>query len=191
MKLNNEDNKLKMSLQLLASDNIDNDDEKDEDLNEANNEEQKPEVKMLTQEEVNKLVARAKKKEREKAEAELKKQYEEKIAEEKRLALLSEKERQAELDKKEREEFLKQKAEFQKEKMMLETEKLLKKEGLNEGLASYVVRDTAEDTLAEINKMKEIFSKGYEETIKDRLKGNAPRKAQGAVVDPFMQGFSN
>lgn len=181
-----EENKLKMSLQLLAS----NDEEdKNDNLNDEKDDE-KDAVKTFTQEEVDRLIAKAKKKAKEKAEADLSKAFEEKMAEEKRLALLSEKERQAEIEKKQRADFEKEKAEFERNKMMFETKKLLVKEGLDEGLASYVVRDTAEETLAEITNMKNIFSKGYEENINNRLKNNAPRKGQGATIDPFLQGFS-
>lgn len=177
------DELLKMSLQLLASNN----EEDNEGLNEENNEEA---VKTFTQEEVDRLIAKAKKKAKEKAEADLSKLFEEKIAEEKRLALLSEKERQAEIEKKQRADFEKEKAEFERNKMMFETKKLLVKEGLDEGLAGYVVRDTAEATLAEITNMKNIFSKGYEESINKRLMNNAPRQGQQApVIDPFIQGL--
>lgn len=178
-----EENKLKMSLQLLASNNGENDDLNDE------KDDEKDAVKTFTQEEVDRLIAKAKKKAKEKAEADLSKAFEEKMAEEKRLALLSEKERQAEIEKKQRADFEKEKAEFERNKMMFETKKLLVKEGLDEGLASYVVRDTAEETLAEITNMKNIFSKGYEENINNRLKNNAPRKGQGATIDPFLQGL--
>lgn len=177
-----EENKLKMSLQLLASDN--EGDDNNEDLNDDA-------VKTFTQEEVDKLIAKAKKKAKEKAEADLSKAFEEKMAEEKRLALLSEKERQAEIEKKQRADFEKEKAEFERNKMMFETKKLLVKEGLDEGLAGYVVRDTAEATLAEITNMKNIFSKGYEENINKRLKNNAPKQGQGNNnIDPFIQGLS-
>lgn len=179
-----EENKIKMSLQLLASNG------EEDNQNDLNDENKDDAVKMFTQEEVDKLIAKAKKKAKEKAEADLSKAFEEKMAEEKRLALLSEKERQAEIEKKQRADFEREKAEFERNKMMFETKKLLVKEGLDEGLAGYVVRDTAEATLAEITNMKNIFSKGYEENINNRLKNNAPRKGQGATIDPFMQGFS-
>ena len=179
-----EEEKIKMSLQLLAGSEDDNNNDDNNDDNDNDN------VKTFTQEEVDKLIAKAKKKAKEKAEADLSKAFEEKMAEEKRLALLSEKERQAEIEKKQRADFEKEKAEFERNKMMFETKKLLVKEGLDEGLASYVVRATAEETLAEITNMKNIFSKGYEENINNRLKNNAPRKGQGAeTIDPFLQGF--
>ena len=175
------EDKIKMNLQLLAGDGEDNND-----LNSENNDEA---VKTFTQEEVDKLIAKAKKKAKEKAEADLSRAFEEKIAEEKRLALLSEQERRAEIEKKERADFEREKAEFERNKMMFETKKLLVKEGLDEGLAGYVVRDTAEATLAEITNMKNIFSKGYEENINKRLKNNTPRQGQQATIDPFLQGL--
>lgn len=187
MKLNNEENKLKMSLQLLASDNIDDDNDNEDNGDEGQEEQEKT----FTQEDINKMIAKAKKKEREKAEAEFNKRFEEKIAEEKRLAGLSDEQKQKEAEKKAREAFIKEQAEFKREKMLYETEKLLRKEGLNEELAGYVIRESAEETLEEINKLKGIFNASIEQEINSKLKNTAPRKGQApADIDPFLQGFS-
>lgn len=176
---------LKMSLQLLASE----EEEQEEKAQGLNEEEQKE--KTFTQDDVNKLISKAKRKEREKVEVEVFKKFEEKLEEEKRLALLSEKERQQEIERKEKELFHQEKEAFKKEKMIFEAKKLLSERGLDGELADYVVRDNAEDTLTEINKIQDIFNKSYQENINKRLKSSTPTHSNNKKedIDPFIKGF--
>lgn len=146
--------------------------------------------KTFTQAELDAIITKRLEKERKKMET----NFTKKIEEEKRLASLDEEERQKEIYRIEKENFEKERAEFQKEKMLQETRNLLLKDSLPDEFAQYLVRDTAEATLEEINKFKEVFNSSLQASVEKRLGGKTPGQAPGAKnedkkKDAFLEGF--
>lgn len=159
-----------------------------EESSEQKGEEASKSEKTFTQDELDSIITKRLEKERKKMES----SFTKKIEEEKRLASLSEEEKQKEIYKIEKEKFEKERQEFQKEKMLQETKNLLLKDSLPDTFAEYLVRDTAEATLDEINKFKDIFNTSLQAGVEKKIGGKTPGLSSGRKdkeADAFLKGF--
>ena len=154
-----------------------------------------PEPKTYTEEELQKIadkrVTEAIKKREEKLRAEMQEQIEKERKEAEELAKLSEKEKAERLFAQQREEFEKQKLEFEKAKLELEATKILDERKIPTRFVKYVVADTAENTMANIESFEKEWKEALQTEIDARLKGKTPQTmgATKTVVDPFIEGF--
>lgn len=139
-----------------------------------------PEPKTYTEEELQKIadkrVTEAIKKREEKLREEMRKQIEKERKEAEELAKLSEKEKADRLFAQQREEFEKQKLEFEKAKLELEATKILDERKIPARFVKYVVADTAENTMANIESFEKEWKEAIQSEIELRLKGKTPQK---------------
>lgn len=139
-----------------------------------------PEPKTYTEEELQKIadkrVTEAIKKREEKLRAEMQEQIEKERKEAEELAKLSEKEKADRLFAQQREEFEKQKFEFEKAKLQLEATKILDERKIPARFVKYVVADTAENTMANIESFEKEWKEAIQSEIELRLKGKTPQK---------------
>ena len=102
------------------------------------------------------------------------------------LAKLSEKERIAKELEIQRNEFEAEKSKFQRERLTLQTEKDLISKDMPAEFAQFVVADTAEQTLININTLQASWQAAIEKAIDDKVKGRTPTGNQppttGAVT---------
>ena len=141
--------------------------------------EDKTEPKTYTEEELQKIadkrVTEAIKKREEKLRMEMQEQIEKERKEAEELAKLSEKEKADRLFAQQREEFEKQKAEFEKAKLELEATKILDERKIPTRFVKYVVADTAENTMANIESFEKEWKEAIQSEIESRLKGKTPQ----------------
>jgi hypothetical protein len=90
------------------------------------------------------------------------------------LAKLSEKERLAKELEIQRNEFEQEKSKFQRERLTLQTEKDLISKDMPVEFAPFVVADTAEQTLININTLQASWQAAIEKAIDDKVKGRTP-----------------
>ena len=139
-----------------------------------------PEPKTYTEEDLQKIadkrVTEAIKKREEKLRAEMQEQIEKERKEAEELAKLSEKEKADRLFAQQREEFEKQKLEFEKAKLELEATKILDERKIPTRFVKYVVADTAENTMANIESFEKEWKEALQAEIDARLKGKTPQK---------------
>ena len=90
------------------------------------------------------------------------------------LAKLSEKERLAKELEIQRNEFEQEKSKFQRERLTLQTEKDLISKDMPAEFAPFVVADTAEQTLININTLQASWQAAIEKAIDDKVKGRTP-----------------
>lgn len=145
-----------------------------------------PEPKTYTEEELQKIVDKrvteAIKKREEKLMAEMQEQIEKERKEAEELAKLSEKEKADRLFAQQREEFEKQKLEFEKAKLELEATKILDERKIPTRFVKYVVADTAENTMANIESFEKEWKEALQTEIDARLKGKTPQKGDPVVT---------
>ena len=108
------------------------------------------------------------------------------------LAKLSEKERLAKELEIQRNEFEQEKSKFQRERLTLQTEKDLISKDMPAEFAPFVVADTAEQTLININTLQASWQAAIEKAIDDKVKGRTPtgnaQATTGAVTkEQFMK----
>lgn len=147
------------------------------------------ETKMLSQEEVNRLIAQAKSKAKDEAKKEMEITFDERVKQ-----AVEEAEKQAGMTSKELQKYKEQQAEQEKEKLLKQIEDLkrentkreLRDEAIktlsdrklpvNDRVLNFVVKDTAEDTLSAIDDMAEIIV-----SIKNEYASSEPPIASGGV----------
>jgi vacuolar-type H+-ATPase subunit I/STV1 len=136
------------------------------------------EVKKLVQSEADRMFTQGSKKLREKWEQE----QQEKIKQAEELAKLSEKERAAKELEIQRTEFEQEKSKFQRERLTLQTEKDLISKDMPAEFAPFVVADTAEQTLININTLQASWQAAIEKAIDDKVKGRTPAGNQAPTT---------
>lgn len=97
-----------------------------------------------------------------------------KVKQAEELAKLSEKERAAKELEIQRTEFEQEKSKFQKERLTLQTEKDLISKDMPPEFAPFVVAETAEQTLININTLQASWQAAIEKAIDDKVKGRTP-----------------
>lgn len=97
-----------------------------------------------------------------------------KVKQAEELAKLSEKERLAKELEIQRNEFEAEKSKFQRERLTLQTEKDLISKDMPPEFAPFVVADTAEQTLININTLQASWQAAIEKAIDDKVKGRTP-----------------
>ena len=175
---NNLQGLLRMNLQLLAEDTGAGE-------GGGNNppEENKPESKTYTDEELQKLIQSESDKRvtqaMKTAEQKWQKEYEEKLANEKseaeKLAKMTADERAQAKFEKEKQEFEEERAKFQRDQLELETVKELGKQGLDIEFSFFLMGENAESTNENIKLFKEKFDIAVENAATERLKGKTPK----------------
>lgn len=135
------------------------------------------------QAEFDRRVAKALETTKTKLEAEMKEKLEAEKTEAARLAKMNADERAREELKKEQEKFNSQKTSFERERMELETTKMLASEKLPVEFAKMLMADTAENTKANVEAFKKAFGESIEAAVTERLKGNPPKAGDGAAGD--------
>lgn len=158
--------------------------------------EDKTEPKTYTEEELQKIadkrVTEAIKKREEKLRAEMQEQIEKERKEAEELAKLSEKEKADRLFAQQREEFEKQKLEFEKAKLELEATKILDERKIPARFVKYVVADTAENTMANIESFEKEWKEAIQAEIELRLKGKTPQKGDSTgIYNPWSKETFN
>ena len=173
---------IKMNLQLFAEPEPEPEPQPDpappEPLKTFTEEEVKAQIQAETDRKVTKALETAKAKWLEEEQAKLKQAEE--------LAKLSEKERLAKELEIQRNEFEQEKSKFQRERLTLQTEKDLISKDMPAEFAPFVVADTAEQTLININTLQANWQAAIEKAIDDKVKGRTPTGNQppttGAVT---------
>ena len=110
------------------------------------------------------------------------------------LAKLSEKERLAKELEIQRNEFEAEKSKFQRERLTLQTEKDLISKDMPAEFAPFVVADTAEQTLININTLQASWQAAIEKAIDDKVKGRTPSgnpQQQTGEVNPWKKETFN
>jgi len=110
------------------------------------------------------------------------------------LAKLSEKERLAKELEIQRNEFEQEKSKFQRERLTLQTEKDLISKDMPAEFAPFVVADTAEQTLININTLQASWQAAIEKAIDDKVKGRTPSgnpQQQAGEVNPWKKETFN
>lgn len=134
------------------------------------------ETKTYTLDEVNAMIEEGKKQAREEAKKSASKEFQKKMDESKKLSRMSEQERY-EYELSQREQAILEK---EKELALMENKneasKILSEKGISLNLVDFVVKDTAEDTLAAINLLEKEFKKSVKSEVEKRLAGNTPKK---------------
>ena len=139
--------------------------------------------------ESDKKLEKALKTARDKWESETNERIERELKEAESLAKLTEKERQeAEFAK--REETLNARLkELEQREAVSEASKALVDKGLPTELAQYVIADEAEETLSNINALKETFDNAVSNKVKESLKQDAPKSGAEITSDPFTEAL--
>lgn len=176
-----QDNKLRMNIQLLASEGEEN----TEETQVEETVEEKAEEKLLTQEQFDKALTKRLEKERKKMMDDFKAQLEE----EKRLASLTEAEKLEERLKKieEREQKVK------RDELTAYAHKKVLEAKLPEDALSYLVKESVEDIDSEIEKFSKMFTNSVNMTAEAKIGVGAPQTSAGTKadvqVDSFLKGL--
>lgn len=141
------------------------------DTPEVSNEEASQEEKLLTQEQVNKLVQDIKAKEQKRT----KKEVEEAREEAARLATLSQEEQQKEQDAKKRKEDDERERALAIRENTLTAKEELQKAGVPAELVGYVVDPDPEKTLENTEQFIEKYNSSVSNSVQERLKGQPPK----------------
>lgn len=132
--------------------------------------------KTFTQEEVNQII----KKRLEKEKAKYREELEAERNEAERLAKLSASDREKEMLRLEREKFEQEKEQFAKERLLMETNKQLMDRNLPIDFAEYLISDSAETTLDNINKFESTWSGALKNAVDAKIVGSSPKVPEHA-----------
>ena len=135
------------------------------------------ELQALLQREGDKRVSQAQKKWQEKQ----KEIVEAEKAEAARLAKMSAAERERAQYEKEKAEFEAEKAKMAQERLMNQVEKELMNKGLDTKFAKYVIADTNEAILENINALKTLFDDSVNEAVKRKIATPSPKKGNTSL----------
>ena len=162
--------KIRMNLQLFAEDATTEAETTEVDAVEQVKTYTEDEVKAQVQAETDRKVTKA----LETAKAKWLEEEQAKLKQAEELAKLSEKERLAKELEIQRNEFEQEKSKFQRERLTLQTEKDLISKDMPAEFAPFVVADTAEQTLININTLQASWQAAIEKAIDDKVKGRTP-----------------
>lgn len=157
--------------------------------------EEKEEPKMLSQDEVNRLIAQSKSKAKEEAKKELEAEYQEQLQSEveeaKRLAKMNEDEQQEHQLKKLQEELETLKKKEAQYGLAKEASKMLTENKImaDEKTLRFVVKDTAEETQAAVKEFVELINEKVEQGVKEALAGKAPKVATQRMQSTNKEEF--
>ena len=157
--------------------------------------EEKEEPKMLSQDEVNRLIAQSKSKAKDEAKKELEAEYQEQLQSEveeaKRLAKMNEDEQQEHLLKKLREELESLKKQHAQYGLAKEASKMLAENKImaDEKTLRFVVKDTAEETQSAVKEFVELINEKVEQGVKEALAGKAPKVATQRMQSTSKEEF--
>lgn len=129
-----------------------------------------PTEKTFTQEQVNQMIKKRLEKEKDK----FRQQIEAERNEAERLAKMSASEREIELLRKDREKFEAEKQQFAKERMLMETNKQMIQRNLPTDFAEYLLSDSAEKTLDNINQFQKTWDAAINDAVNSKLAGTSP-----------------
>ena len=129
-----------------------------------------PIEKTFTQEQVNQMIKKRLEKEKDK----FRQQIEAERNEAERLAKMSASEREIELLRKDREKFEAEKQQFAKERMLMETNKQMIQRNLPTDFAEYLLSDSAEKTLDNINQFQKTWDVAINDAVNSKLAGTSP-----------------
>ena len=111
----------------------------------------------------------------------------------KKLAKMTEAQRERYQLDKDKEAFARQQAQFAAEQMRVAVGADLQKRGLDAGFAKYLAGSTAEESQANLEEFQALWNRALSTQVSSRMQGTrtpeAPRTQEGAV-DPFLTGFS-
>ena len=177
---------IKMNLQLFAEDTTTEAETTEVDAVEQVKTYTEDEVKAQVQAETDRKVTKA----LETAKAKWLEEEQAKLKQAEELAKLSEKERAAKELEIKFAELEAEKSKFQKERLTLQTEKDLISKDMPPEFAPFVVADTAEQTLININTLQASWQAAIEKAIDDKVKGrtptgNQPPTAGGVTKEQF------
>lgn len=153
------------------------------------------EEKLLTQEEVNRLIAQSKSKAKEEAKKELEAKYQEQLQSEveeaKRLAKMNEDEQQEHQLKKLQEELEALRKKETQYGLAKEASKMLTENKImaDEKILRFVVKDTAEETQAAVKEFVELINEKVEQGVKEALAGKAPKVATQRMQSTSKEEF--
>lgn len=132
------------------------------------------EEKLLSEEEVNRLIAQTKSKAKAEAKKDMEEELQKRLDEEKRLSALSEREQQDErLSQRERDLDEREATIIFKERLA-ETEEELRKRDLSVSFAKLLIGETDEQTLEQIKSFESAFHAAVEQEVKKALSGKTP-----------------
>ena len=181
---------IRMNLQLFAEDTTTEAETTEVDAVEQVKTYTEDEVKAQVQAETDRKVTKA----LETAKAKWLEEEQAKLKQAEELAKLSEKERLAKELEIQRNEFEAEKSKFQRERLTLQTEKDLISKDMPAEFAPFVVADTAEQTLININTLQASWQAAIEKAIDDKVKGRTPsgnHQQQSGEVNPWKKETFN
>lgn len=139
------------------------------------NETQEQTEKLFTQDELNEIIKKRLAKEKGKYEQELREQLQREQDEAARLAKMSASEREKEKFRLEREKFEQEKQQFAKERLLMETNKQLLERNLPTDFAEYLISDSAETTLENINSFETKWTAALSSAVNNKIVGSSPK----------------
>lgn len=155
--------------------------DKKEDLQEVNQEESD----LFTQEEVNKIIesrlARERKKYEDKIAEEAERLVDKKLDERQRVSELSEEERKQEALREQEEALKVREAEIEFKERFADTQKTLGERKLSPEFASFLIKDTEDETFENIKSFQKAYEKSVADGIKDALSGKTPKAGTDKV----------
>lgn len=111
----------------------------------------------------------------------------------KRLAKMTETQRERYQLDKDKAAFARQQAQFAAEQMRVAVGSDLQRRGLDAGFAKYLAGSTAEESQANLEEFQALWNRAISAQVSSRMQGTrtpeAPRPQEGAA-DPFLTGFS-
>lgn len=126
--------------------------------------------KLFTQDQVNQIIKKRLEKEKDKFRQEL----EAERNEAERLAKMSASERDKEMLRIEKEKFEAEKQQFARERMLMETNKQMIQRNLPTDFAEYLLSDSAEKTLDNINQFQKTWDAALNSAVNAKLAGTSP-----------------
>ena len=126
--------------------------------------------KLFTQDQVNQIIKKRLEKEKDKFRQEL----EAERNEAERLAKMSASERDKEMLRIEKEKFEAEKQQFARERMLMETNKQMIQRNLPTDFAEYLLSDSAEKTLDNINQFQKTWDAALNNAVNAKLAGTSP-----------------
>lgn len=129
-----------------------------------------PIEKTFTQEQVNQMIKKRLEKEKDK----FRQQIEAERNEAERLAKMSASEREKEMLRIAKEEFEAEKQQFARERMLMETNKQMIQRNLPTDFAEYLLSDSAEKTLDNINQFQKTWDAAINDAVNSKLAGTSP-----------------
>lgn len=159
--------------------------DKKEDLQEGNQEGNQEDSDLFTQAEVNKIIesrlARERKKYEDKIAEEAERLVDKKLDERQRVSELSEEERKQEALREQEEALKVREAEIEFKERFADTQKTLGERKLSPEFASFLIKDTEDETFENIKAFQKAYEKSVADGIKEALSGKTPKAGTDKV----------